>query len=101
MARRLLQALSGIGEIYADEVLLRSTPYQISIWAKHDLPTETDDRLAVGAIEGHIDIAGIGEAVVLAGAKELTLRLQDGRRLAFKIVDTGGRIIGRGGLMSE
>jgi hypothetical protein len=97
MARRLLQALTGVGDIYTGERLLRQTPYQLSVWARHDTPGEDDDRNAIGEIEGHIEIAGMGEAVVLAGAESLTLKLQDGRRLPFALLDTGGRIVGRHG----
>ena len=49
-----------------------------------------------GEIEGHIDITGIGEAVVLAGPEALTLRLEDGRRLLFTLAGTDGRIVGKG-----
>jgi hypothetical protein len=98
MARRLLQSLTGVGGIFTGDQMLRETPYQLSIWAKHDVPGDGDDRQAIGAIEGHIQIDGMGEAVVLAGAESLTLRLQDGRRLPFAILDTGGRIVGRGDL---
>ena len=97
MARRLLQALTGTGDIYTGDRLLRQTPYQLSVWARHDSPGEDDDKYAIGEIEGHIQIAGMGEAVVLAGADSLVLKLQDGRRLPFAILDTGGRIVGRGG----
>ena len=100
MARRLLQALTGVGGIYTGDHLLRQTQYQLSVWAKFDRPGEDDDRQAVGAIEGHIQIDGISEAVVLAGADSLVLELQDGRRLPFAILDTGGRIVGRGDLQS-
>ena len=98
MSRRLLQAVSGVGHIYTGDRMLRKTSYQLSIWAKHDVPGENDDRLEVGAIEGHILIDGISEAVVLAGAEKLTLELQDGRRLLFALLDTGGRIVGRGAI---
>lgn len=98
MARRLLQALTGIGNVYTGDRMLRQTSYQLSIWAKHDTPAEGDNRQEVGAIEGHIAIGGMGEAVVLAGAEALTLELQDGRRLPFALLDTGGRIVGRGAL---
>ena len=98
MARRLLQALTGVGNVYAGDRILRQTSYQLSVWAKHDMPEEGQDRQEVGSIEGHIAIEGIGEAVVLAGADNLTLELQDGRRLPFAILDTGGRIVGRGAL---
>ncbi len=101
MARRLLQALSGVGGIYAGDHLLRTTSYQLSVWAKHDSPGEEDDRHEVGGIDGQIEIAGMPEAIVLASADALTLRLQDGRRLAFSITGTSGRILGRGGLQSS
>ena len=98
MSRRLLQALTGTGSIFTGDHKLRETPYRLSIWAKHDQPRDGDDRNAVGAIDGHIEIDGMSEAVVLAGAEALTLKLQDGRRLSFAILDTGGRIVGRGNL---
>jgi hypothetical protein len=98
MAKRLLQALSGVGGIYSGDQMLRETQYQLSVWAKFDAPGENDDRQAVGTIDGHIQIDGMGEAVVLAGADALTLQLQDGRRLPFKILGTGGRIVGHGDL---
>lgn len=47
------------------------------------------------SIEGHIDISGIGEALVLAGADTLTLTIEDGRRMAFQLTSSGGGIIGR------
>ena len=43
-------------------------------------------------LEGTIDITGMGEAVVLAGPRELTLELEDGRRLPFTLTSTTGRI---------
>jgi hypothetical protein len=92
MARRLLEELSGNGEVYAGGVVLRSTPYKLEIWGED---TEAG-HLAHPAIEGHIDITGIAEAVVLAGPATLTLKLEDGRYLPFTITDTGGKIVGRG-----
>jgi hypothetical protein len=115
MARRLLESLTGIGSVYAGDLLLRTTPYQLSLWLDDD-PAATqggsprDDSsvtpragapvspVSPVSIEGHIDITGIAEAVVLAGSESLTLRLQDGRWLAFSLTGTGGGIIGRGGL---
>jgi hypothetical protein len=92
MARRVVEALSGMGGVYAGDVLLRMTPYELSVWVDED-SSETDTV----SIDGHIDIAGMGEAIVLAGP-QLTLRLQDGRTLAISLTGTGGGIIGRGGL---
>jgi hypothetical protein len=92
MSRRLLEELRGVGEIQAGTHVLRSTPYQLEVWGE-----ESDaSHLARPVIEGHIDITGISEAVVLAGPEGLVLKLEDGRRLPFSITDTGGKIIGRG-----
>ncbi len=92
MSKRLLEALSGVGEIHAGGLLLRSTSYHLEIWGE-----DTDaGHLAHPAIEGHIDITGIDEALVLAGPATLTLRLEDGRHLPFSMIDTGGKIVGRG-----
>jgi hypothetical protein len=81
MSRRVVESLTGVGEIYAGEVLLRSTPYQLSVF---QCAEPSADRNAV-EIEGHIDITG-------------TLRLEDGRQLQFTLTDTGGKIIGKTGL---
>jgi hypothetical protein len=98
VSRRLLDSLTGLGNLYAGDQLLRSTPYELSIWAdEHAAPgVETGT-----AIEGHIDITGIGEAVVLAGADTLTLELQDRRRLAIRLTSTGGGIEGKRWLPSH
>lgn len=90
MSRRLVESLKGIGQIYAGGQLLRSTSYDLEVWqVEGEKPVH---------IEGHIDVAGMGEAVVLAGPDVLTLRLQDGRRLAFTLTASTGHIVGRGGL---
>jgi len=90
MSRRVVESLSGVGEIYSGGMLLRSTPYRLSVFREVD-----GDDLKV---DGHIDITGIGEAVVLAGAPILTLRLSDGRQLQFRLTDTGGTICGTSGI---
>lgn len=97
MPRHLLGELTGVGDVYAGEHLLRSTAYRLSLWADAEAPAPADDPTPA-AIDGFIDIEGIGEAIVLAGPGTLTLRLEDGRRLAFTLVGTEGRIVGRGGL---
>jgi len=93
MARRLLESLSGVGAIHASGLLLRTTRYELSLWSD-DQP----DPKAVASINGHIDITGIAEAVVLAGPGTLTLTIEDGRRMAFQITTSGGGIVGRGWL---
>lgn len=96
MARRLIESLRGVGAVYTGDLLLRETPYELSLWSDENPTGEEPARVA--SIEGHIDIEGMGEAIVLAGAESLTLKLQDGRRLTFALTGTGGGIVGRGGL---
>ena len=50
--------------------------------------------LARGMVDGHIDITGIAEAVVLAGPGALTLTIEDGRRLLFQLTNSAGGIDG-------
>ena len=97
MARRVVESLRGVGEVYAGDVLLRRTQYDLSIWTEDEAADPQVQADAPINVDGHIDITGIGEAVVLAGSDQLTLRLDDGRRLAFALSDTGGSIRGRGG----
>ncbi len=96
MPQRVLETLTGVGEVYANDVLLRRTRYDLKVWT--DNPNDAQAGQEIVYIDGHIDITGIGEAVVLAGPHRLTLRLQDGRRLRFRLTGTGGSIEGEGGL---
>ena len=89
--------MTGIGVIHAGAVLLRTTTYDLSLWSDDQHPAPEDD-LATASIDGHIDITGIAEALVLAGPDTLTLTLEDGRRLAFELTGSGGGIVGRGWL---
>ena len=95
MARHLVGELAGVGEIFAGELLLRSVPYRLSLWEDAEAGG-TPPGSEAAAVEGFIDISGVGEAVVLSGPDTLTLRLQDGRQLPFTLVDSAGRIVGRG-----
>jgi len=96
MTRRLLESLSGVGTVHAGDTLLRTTRYTLSVWSP-DESTAAEPK-AVGTIDGHIDITGIAEAVVLAGPESLTLTTEDGRRLGFQLTSSGGSIVGRGWL---
>ena len=98
MTKRLLETLRGVGAIHADEVLLRRTAYEVKVWSDETPSVSSDDSKTAARIEGHIDITGIAEAVVLAGPGTLTLTLEDGRRLAFQLTGSGGGIVGRGWL---
>jgi hypothetical protein len=93
MARRVLETLRGVGEVYAGDVLLRRTQYDLSLWTDDAADGQARSDASVN-VDGHIDITGIGEAVVLAGPGQLALRLEDGRRLAFVLTDTGGSVRG-------
>jgi hypothetical protein len=93
MAKRIIESLKGIGAVYAGETLLRKTTYELQFW----LDDASADAKAV-RIEGNIDVTGLGEAVVLAGPENLTLQLQDGRRLPFTLTASTGHIVGRGGI---
>ena len=94
MTRRLLDHLRGVGSVHAGDVLLRTTTYELSIWSDGAPAHGETDNLPT--IDGHIDIHGIAEAAVLAGPGTLTLTLEDGRRLSFKLTSSGGGIAGVG-----
>lgn len=94
MTERMTEILTGVGDVYAGEQLLRRTTYRLHV---SSALASTPGGGAPTVIEGTIDITGIGEAVVLAGAQALTLRLEDGRRLAFKLLSSGGSIQVQGG----
>jgi len=94
MARQLVESLTGTGPIHAGDVLLRTASYKLAIWWEDQPPARGDDSRPVSTIDGHIDITGIAEAVVLAGPGALTLTLEDGRRLAFHLTSSGGSIVG-------
>jgi len=95
MARRLIESLTGVGSIHSGDQLLRTTTYNVSVWWDDEPPRAGDDTRAVATIDGHIDITGIAEAVVLAGPVALALTLEDGRRLAFHLTSSGGSIVGQ------
>lgn len=81
MADVLTEVLGGEGEVYAADRLLRRTTYRLTLSG------------AGGArIEGAIDIASAGEALILSRAGRLTLLLDDGRHLSFALAGPGGQI---------
>ena len=94
MTGRLLESLRGTGAVHAGEHLLRTKQYDLTVWSPDDSSGGGKTSQEASTIEGHIEIAGIGEAVVLAGADTLTLTLEDGRRLAFQLTSSAGGIAG-------
>ena len=99
MSRQLVEELRGIGQIYSGKELLRTTRYELSVWREADVPADAGAPENV-VIEGHIDITGIAEAVVLAGPETLTLILEDGRAFPFTLTSSVGSVIGRSGFRS-
>ena len=93
MTGRLLESLQGMGAVHAGEHFLRRTHYDLTVWSPDDSSGGGTSHEG-SRIEGHIEITGIGEAVVLAGAETLTLTLEDGRRLAFQLTSSTGGIAG-------
>ena len=93
MARRLVDSVSGTGAVHAGDLMLRSIRYTLSFWANDDPPTQPEGPRPM-TVDGHIDISGMGEAAVLAGSDALTLTLEDGRRIAFRLKSTSGDIVG-------
>lgn len=94
MAKRLLDTVTGVGSVRAENLTLRATRYRLSFWVNDDLPQGSESG-AEPTVDGHIDITGIGEAAVLAGVDTLTLTLADGREVAFRIKSTAGDIVGQ------
>jgi hypothetical protein len=86
----MIEELRGEGEIYAGDRLVRRTRYRLSI--------KKEDPSTASGIEGTIELATEGEAVILARAERLTLLLDDGRHLAFSLAGPDGRIRAHGGL---
>lgn len=82
----IVEILTGTGEVYAGAELLRATRYRLEVAPAAQPSSSTPP------IQGTIDITGIAEAIVLAGASPLTLRLEDGRVLPFTLTSTEGRI---------
>jgi hypothetical protein len=97
MARQILEALDGVGEIHAGGELLRRAAYHIEV-STDDAGTRHPSETPAPIVEGRIDVAGMAEALVLAGPQERSLKLQDGRQLAFSLASTSGRIEAHGGL---
>jgi hypothetical protein len=95
MTERMTEILTGVGDVYAGDQLLRHTTYRLEI---SSALAATPGGGAPTVVEGTIDITGMGEAVVLAGAQQLTLRLEDGRTLQFRLLSSAGRIQVLGGL---
>ena len=91
MERQTSEILSGVGEIYAGDRLLRRTTYRLEV-----VPDPSRPDGSAAAVSGNIDITGMGETVVLAGAEHLILRLEDGRALPFHLGSTSGRIEAEG-----
>ncbi len=94
MASGGVEHLTGTGEVYAGDQLLRRARYELFVSPGNET---APDKPGSATIEGSIDVSGMGEAVVLAGPERLMLQLEDGRRLVFTLTSTTGRIRVHGG----
>jgi len=90
MSRKTME-LTGVGDIYSGDQWLRRTTYRL------ELAQDPEPGAPETVVGGSLDISGMGEAVVLAGAEVLILHLEDGRRLSFTLSSTAGRIHVQGG----
>ena len=90
MSERAVEVLSGEGEIYAGDRLLRRTSYRLTVAG--------GDAAGTSLIEGEIRVATEGEAIIFTRAEQLTLLLDDGRYLSFSLANPSGRIRAHGGL---
>jgi hypothetical protein len=93
MGRRLVDSVSGTGSVHAGDLMLRSIAYTLSFWVDDDASARPEGPVPM-TVDGHIDISGMGEAAVLAGPEALTLTLEDGRRITFRLKSTFGDIVG-------
>jgi hypothetical protein len=100
MSKHLVEELKGVGKVYSGDQLLRITNYRLYVW-QEQAPAQASVASDDIAIDGQIDVADIGEAIVLAGPDTLTLQLEDGRSLPFALTSTRGRLVGRGGLRAS
>ena len=86
----MTKELRGEGEIYAGDRLVRRTRYRLIV--------SKGDASSASGVEGTIELATEGEAMVLARVDQLTLLLDDGRYLTFSLTSPDGRIRAHGGL---
>jgi hypothetical protein len=100
MSKHLVEELKGVGKVYSGDQLLRVTNYRLYVWQEEATSDATPPDTDID-IDGQIEIADIGEAVVLAGPDSLTLQLEDGRSLPFALTSTRGRLVGRGSLRAS
>jgi hypothetical protein len=90
---KLVEAVSGTGELSAKGQILGTVQYQIDRFQgmqENGLPVPGLHR-----IEGHLDGDALASAAPLVG-EPLVLSLEDGRRLGITLADAGGRVLAEG-----
>ena len=94
MSRRLVGSLNGVGNLYAGGQLLRTTPYEVSLWSEKEWSPA--DLETVTAIDGRRVALQSGEAVdadlVVAGV---------GVRPRLALAEKAGLVIDRGVLVND
>ena len=86
---KLVEETSGTGELLLKTLLLRQVRYRIKVFQGmfgNGMPNPTQRT-----VEGSIDFNGEGGAGDLIGTN-LTLKLEDGRRIGVTIADDSGTI---------
>ena len=100
MRRKLLDRLFGDGRVYRkDGVFVGLVHYELRVYQNYiDARTKDDAATPLGPkqVEGHM--TGLDNHALWAAGTLLTLHLQDGRRLDFRIKDVGGGIASKSGL---
>jgi len=89
---KLVEETSGTGELLLKSLVLRTVRYRIKVFQGmfgNGLPNPTQRT-----VEGAIDFAGETDAADLVGVN-LTLKLEDGRRIGVTIADDAGTILQR------
>jgi hypothetical protein len=91
---RLLEQLSGIGELLQGNEVLQEAHYKIRIYQKVQDAESDQPKPDSVRIEGTLDSELLRDPLGIVGA-ELTLRLMDGRCVPITVLDHRGRISGR------
>jgi len=91
---KLVEDAAGVGELEGCGGSAYRVPYRISRYqgmlVGSGMPVPGVHRL-----EGALDLAGVADPASLVG-EPLTLTLEDGRAIAVRLADAGGRILVEG-----
>jgi hypothetical protein len=92
---RLVEQLSGTGELIRNHQVLQQARYSIRVYQKMLDGHPDQPMLDTLRIEGTLDSEYLRDTLGMVG-EEFTLRLNDGRCLDITVLDHRGKIAGRG-----